>query len=112
MPYTSLDKVKRWLRIPSEDTRFDGELSEIMDAVTRQIDLILSRFTALPIEDDEVVSALSDIEAEWCAGVFRERREPVQESPEQGRIHPYIAEAKARLLDLIRSKYLRSFETV
>ena len=110
MPYSTLSRIKRWLQLSDDDTRFDSELSEIQGAVNGQIDLLLGKFTSLPVEDADVLEVLADVEAEWCAGVFRTRREVSQALPEQQRQHPYIAEAKARLLDLIRSKYLTSFE--
>ena len=111
MPYSTLPKIKKWLQIDSDDTRFDEELTEIQQSTSNQIEIILGRFTTLPIQDEEILEALSDIEAEWCAGIFRARREISQALPEQQRQHPYISEAKARLLDLIKSKYLTSFET-
>ncbi len=104
MTYTNIGKIKAWLRIPDLDTTYDSELSEILDSVDREIDMVLGRFTQVPVVDAEVREALSDIEAQWAAGVFRARREAVE------REHPWVSEAKARLLDLIKARYMTSFE--
>ncbi len=105
MTYTNIGKIKAWLRIPELDTTYDSELSEILESVDREIDVVLGRFTQVPVAEADVREILSDIEAEWAAGVFRARREGVE------REHPWVSDAKARLLDIIRSRYLTSFET-
>ena len=103
MTYTNLGKIKAWLRI--SDSTYDSELEEILSSVAKEVESLLGRFTQTPVSDPDIVDVLADIEAEWVAGVFRARRENL------GREHPWVSEAKARLLDLIKTRYLTSFET-
>ena len=105
MAYTTSAKVKEWLNIPSSNTQNDAEISSIITSVEHDIDLILKGYTTLPIQP-EFSGELSDISAEWCAGVFCKRRAPRGEASEQ----LFICEAKERLQRLIESHFISSFE--
>jgi hypothetical protein len=103
MPYTTLDKIKRKLNITTAEQ--DGLLTDILNEVDAEINLMLSRYFQVPVQDTYLVTILSGIEADWVAGRFRALMEPnVLVTPEGDmREHVFVTDAKRRLRALIDS---------
>jgi hypothetical protein len=103
MPYTTLDKIKRRLNITT--TEQDGLLTDILNEVDAEINLMLSRYFQVPVQDTNLVTILSGIEADWVAGRFRAYVEPNTLMTPEGemREHAFITDAKRRLRALIES---------
>jgi hypothetical protein len=103
MPYTTLDKIKRRLNITTAEQ--DALLTDILNEVDAEINLMLSRYFQVPVQDPNLVTILSGIEADWVAGRFRALMEPnVLVTPEGDmREHVFVTDAKRRLRALIDS---------
>ncbi|HDJ66478.1 MAG TPA: hypothetical protein ENF33_02020, partial [Nitrososphaeria archaeon] len=74
MTYASISDVKWWLKHPQDDTSLDAEINGILESVDSEINNILSEYTETPITDEGLKEILGDIEAQWAAGVLRQRR--------------------------------------
>ena len=101
MAYASLDQVKRWLNIPSDDTSEDAELTELLNSVDSEIQVILSKYTDSPPESDSVIARY---EAQWVAGLYRMRREKVDD------VHPFVKDAREKLEEYLAAKYRGGFQ--
>jgi hypothetical protein len=103
MPYTTLEKIKRRLNITTAEQ--DGLLTDILNEVDAEINLMLSRYFQVPVQDTNLVTILSGIEADWVAGRFRALMEPnVLVTPEGDmREHVFVTDAKRRLRALVES---------
>jgi len=100
MTYASISDVKWWLKHPQDDTSLDAEISGILESVDSEINNILSEYTETPITDEGLKEILGDIEAQWAAGVLRQRR--IQSGDEED---IYIQVAKRRLERLIDRRF-------
>ena len=96
MTYATLDQVKKWLLIPSSETSDDAELTELLNAVDDEVQAIISKYTSSPPESDDVIALYESL---WVAGLYRMRREKVND------VHPYVKYARERLEEYLRSKY-------
>jgi hypothetical protein len=103
MPYTTLDKIKRRLNITTAEQ--DGLLTDILNEVDAEINLMLSRYFQVPVQDTNFITILDGIEADWVAGRFRALMEPnVLVTPEGDmREHVFVTDAKRRLRALVES---------
>ena len=103
MPYATLDKIKRRLNITTAEQ--DGLLTDILNEVDAEINLMLSRYFQVPVQDTNLTTILSGIEADWVAGRFRAHVEPnTLMTPEgEAREHAFVTDAKRRLRALIDS---------
>jgi len=99
MAYATLSQIKEWLTLGSE-TKFDTELTNILTAVDEEINNILSQFTTTPVTTN--TNVLADIEAEWCAGVFKLRRAPKE-------ANVLLEDAKKRLDEFIKNNFMTEF---
>ena len=104
MTYASASDVKWWLKHPQEDSSLDQEISEVLEAVDAEINDILSEYLETPITDQNLLEILADIEAQWAAGLIRQRR-----SAEPGQEDVYVQVAKRRL-DRLIEKRLKFFD--
>lgn len=109
MPYSTLDQVKKWLKIDPADTSEDTVLKSFQEEANRAIDNILSKFTTVPITDPDKTPILGDIEALWAAGLYRVREEQRPDIPEQQWSHPFIELAKKRLYEFIDANYAETY---
>lgn len=107
MVYSTLAAVKNFLpEIASGDTSFDPELTDLQTNANYEINRIIKRYTNLPIQNTNITGELAYIEAEWVAGVFRNRRPPVSNADQaNARIKDMEAHAKQRLTELLDSEY-------
>jgi len=96
MTYATLDQVKKWLLIPSSETSDDAELTELLNAVDDEVQAIISKYTSSPPESDDVIALYESL---WVAGLYRMRREKVND------VHPYVKYARERREEYLRSKY-------
>lgn len=101
MTYASLDQVKRWLLIPSSETSDDAELNELLNIVDTEIQTIISKYTSSPPESDDVIALYESL---WVAGLYRMRREKVDD------VHPYVKYAREKLEEYLRIKFGGGFE--
>lgn len=103
MTYASILDVKWWLKHPQNDHSLDEEILEVLDAVEAEINDALSQYFKLPIMDQPLLELLADIEAQWAAGLIRQRRR----SGLSGEEDVYVQVARQRLERLIerRSKF-------
>ena len=101
MAYASLDQVKRWLQIPTSDTSEDSELSELLSMVDTEIQTIISKYTSSAPESDEVIAMYESL---WVAGLYRMRREKVDD------VHPYVKYAREKLEEYLTAKYRGGFQ--
>jgi len=101
MTYASLDQVKRWLLIPSSETSDDTELNELLNVVDAEIQTIISKYTSSPPESDDVIALYESL---WVAGLYRMRREKVDD------VHPYVRYAREKLEEYLKSKFGGGFE--
>lgn len=99
MTYAGISDVKRWLKHPQEDSSLDQEISEALKSVDAEINDILSEYVETPVSDEALVEILSDIEAQWAAGLIRQRRSSDREED------VYVQVAKSRLEKLIERKF-------
>ena len=83
MTYASISDVKWWLKHPQDE-----------------INNILSEYTEIPITDEGVKEILGDIEAQWAAGILRQRRIPSGDEEDV-----YIQVARRRLERLIDRRF-------
>jgi len=104
MTYASASDVKWWLKHPQEDSSLDQEISEVLEAVDAEINDILSEYLETPITDQNLLEILADIEAQWAAGLIRQRR-----NAEPGQEDVYVQVAKRRL-DRLIEKRLKFFD--
>ena len=101
MVYATLDQIKKWLMIPSTDTSEDEELNELLNAVDAEIQIIISKYTDSPPESDDVIAMYESL---WVAGLYRMRREKVDD------VHPYVRYAREKLEEYLKSKFGGGFE--
>jgi hypothetical protein len=103
MPYTTLDKIKRRLNITTAEQ--DALLTDILNEVDAEINLMLSRYFQVPVQDTNLTTILSGIEADWVAGRFRAHVEPITLMTPEGemREHAFVTDAKRRLRALVDS---------
>ncbi|MHC1624061.1 MAG: phage head-tail connector protein [Candidatus Methanospirareceae archaeon] len=102
MAYATLDQVKRWLNIPSDDTTDDAELTELLESVDAEIQAILSKYTSSPPESDSVIARY---EAIWVAGLYRMQYEKIND------IHPWVKHAREKLEEYLKAKYRGGFQS-
>ena len=101
MAYASLDQIKKWLLISSDDTSEDSELSELLSMVDAEIQAIISKYTSSPPESDDVIAMYESL---WVAGLYRMRREKVDD------VHPYVRYAREKLEEYLAAKYRGGFQ--
>ena len=102
MTYATLDQVKKWLIIPSSETSDDAEITELLNLVDAEIQVLITKYTSSAPESDDVIAMY---EALWVAGLYRMRREKV------GDVHPYVKYAREKLMEYLEAKYRGGFET-
>ena len=104
MTYANASDVKWWLKHPQDDRSLDEEILEVLKAVDAEINDALSQYFELPITDQLFLELLADIEAQWAAGLIRQRRSPQPSGEEDD----YVQIARQRLERLIerRSRFL------
>lgn len=104
MTYAGISDVKWWLKHPQDDQSLDQEISEVLEAVDSEINDTLSQYFELPITDPSLIELLADIEAQWAAGLIRQRRMAEPGGGEDA----YVQVARQRLERLIerRSRFL------
>ena len=100
MTYASVSDVKWWLKHPQDDSSLDQEISEVLEAVDAEMNDILSEHFETPITDENLLEILADIEAQWAAGLIRQRRRAEPGSEED----VYVQVARRRLERLIERK--------
>ena len=103
MPYTSLEKIKRRLNITTTDQ--DQLLTDILNEVDAEINVILSLYAQTPVTNPKWTPILDGIEADWVAGRYRMLVEPnLLVTPEgEMREHALVTDAKRRLRTLIEN---------
>jgi hypothetical protein len=103
MPYTTLDKIKRRLNITTTDQ--DALLTDILNEVDAELNVMLSRYFQVPVQDPNLTIILSGIEADWVSGRFRAHVEPNTLMTPEGemREHAFVTDAKRRLRAFIES---------
>ena len=100
MTYASISDVKWWLKHPQDDTSLDDEISSVLESVDAEINDLLSEYAETPVSDQSLVEILADIEAQWAAGLVRQRR-----SVDQHEEDIYVQVAKRRLEKLIERRF-------
>jgi len=100
MTYASISDVKWWLKHPQSDISLDDEIGEVLESIDAEINDTLSEYIATPVEEEDLKEVLADIEAQWAAGVIRQRR-----MPEPGEEDIYVQVAKRRLERLIERRF-------
>ena len=100
MTYASISDVKWWLKHPQEDTSLDKEIDEALQTIDNEINQILSEYVETPVADEGLREILGDIEAQWAAGVLRQRRIPGRDEEDI-----YIQVARRRLERLIDRRF-------
>ena len=101
MTYASISDVKWWLKHPQDDSSLDQEIGDVLEAVDAEINDLLSEYAETPITEESLSEILSDIEAQWAAGLIRQRRSSDLGSGED----VYVQVAKKRLERLIERKF-------
>jgi Phage QLRG family, putative DNA packaging. len=103
MPYTTLEKIKRRLGITTAD--HDTLLSDLLNEVDAEINLILSRHVTVPVRKPEWLPILDGIEADWVAGRYRMLIEPAALITPEGemREHVFVTDAKKRLRQFLEA---------
>jgi len=100
MTYASPSDVKWWLKHPQDDTSLDEEILEVLESVDAEINDVLSEYVETPVSDEALIEILSDIEAQWAAGLIRQRR-----SAGSGEEDVYVQVARRRLERLIERRF-------
>lgn len=101
MTYATASDVKWWLKHPQEDTSLDQEIIEVLEAVDAEINDVLSEYVETPVSDEALKEILADVEAQWAAGLIRQRRNPGSGAEED----VYVQVAKKRLERLIERRF-------
>jgi len=99
MTYASVSDVKWWLKHPQDDSTLDQEIEEALESVDAEINDVLSEYVETPVSDETLAEILSDIEAQWAAGLIRQRRSPSSEED------VYVQVAKNRLERLVERRF-------
>lgn len=101
MTYASISDVKWWLKHPQEDSSLDVEVDDALKTVDAEINDLLSEYTEIPVQDEVLREVLADIEAQWAAGIIRQRRNPGPRAEED----VYVQVARRRLERLIERRF-------
>lgn len=100
MAYGTRAAAKEWANIPSSNTANDTEIDNILAVVDREIDVILKKYTTLPLQTP-LTNEIADIANKWTAGIYNQRRNPAKTE--------LIVEAKEDLQRFIET-YFSGFE--